>query len=299
MKSASGRTIFGSSPLLLVFGAALLWSTGGLFIKATSLSALELSFGRSLFAALTVAFFTRREGFGLNPLTIVAALLYGALLLLFVLATKLTTSANAIFLQYTAPVYVLVLEPLIYRERFRRSDLVTVTVCVCGMSLFFVGKLRPEDVTGNLAALASGLCFAFYILLLRHPRLHRVNRASSVIYGNLLIVFVTAPAAFAARARMTPQDFGIVVYLGVVQIGIAYTLFTLGMARGVRSLEAIIIGYVEPVLNPVWVFLVIGERPSRWALMGGATIIAAVLSHTLAATRRKRMNVGTVAAGAA
>jgi DME family drug/metabolite transporter len=276
------------SPLLLVLGAALLWSTGGLFIKWTSLSAVELTFGRSLLAALTVALFTRREGFRLNAMTVVTSLLYAALLLLFVVATKLTTAANAIFLQYTAPIYVLVLEPLLYKEKFRRADLLVVAACVAGMSLFFVGKLRPEDVSGNLAALASGLCFAFYILLLRHPHTQRVNRASSVIYGNLLLVAFTAPAGLAAVGQMTAWDAVSVLYLGVFQIGLAYTLFTLGMARGVRSLDAAIVGYIEPVLNPVWVYLFLGERPSAWAITGGSIIITAVAAHAVLAARTRK-----------
>jgi drug/metabolite transporter (DMT)-like permease len=167
-------------------------------------------------------------------------------------------------------------------------DIITLAACVTGMSLFFVGKLRPQDVSGNLTALASGLCFAFYILLLRHPRSREVNRASSVIYGNLLLVVLTAPAGLAAVRWMSAQDAGSVFYLGVFQLGVAYTLFTLGMARGVRSLDAGIVGYIEPVLNPLWVFLLLGERPSLWALAGGAIIIAAVVSHTFVSARRTR-----------
>ncbi len=277
-----------SSALFFVLAAALLWSTGGLFIKWTTLSGLELSFGRSLFAAITVALFTRHEGFGLNRLTAVASVLYAALLLLFVLATKQTTAANAIFLQYTAPVYLLILEPLVYKEKFRSRDLITVLVCLAGMTLFFVGKLRPQDVTGNLLALASGLCFALYVLLLRHAKARRVNRASSVIYGSLLLVIFAAPAGLAAIPRLTRHDVLVVLYLGVVQIGLAYTLFTVAMARGVRSLDAGIIGYIEPVLNPIWVFLVLGEKPSGWALLGGVIIIVAVVSHMLLDARETR-----------
>jgi len=277
----------GYSPLLLVLGAAVLWSTGGLFIKATELSGLELSFGRSLLAAITVALLTRREGFGLNRVTALAAALYAALLILFVLATKQTTAANAIFLQYTAPVYVLVLEPLLYQEKFRRRDLVTVIFCLVGMSLFFVGKLRPQDVTGNLLALMSGLCFAFYFLLLRHSSARKVNRASSVIYGNLLVVLIAAPAGLGALQNIGVRDAACVAYLGIVQIGFAYLLFTLAMARGVRSLDAGIIGYIEPVLNPIWVFLFLGERPSNWAILGGAIIVAAVVGHMLLQTKAK------------
>lgn len=277
-----------AAPLLFVLAAALLWSTGGLFIKWTSLSGLELSFCRSFFAAITVAIITRREGFGLNRVTAAASVLYAALLILFVMATKETTAANAIFLQYTAPVYLLILEPPLYKEKFRSRDLVTVLVCLGGMALFFVGQLRPQDVTGNLFALASGLCFALYFLLLRHPKAREVNRASSVIYGNILAVIVTAPWGLAAIPHLSLHDTYSVVYLGVVQLGIAYALFTVAMAGGVRSLDAGIICYIEPVLNPVWVFLVLGERPSTWALLGGAIIIAAVIVHMLLDARVKR-----------
>jgi drug/metabolite transporter (DMT)-like permease len=163
-----------------------------------------------------------------------------------------------------------------------------VIACVAGMSLFFVGKLRPEDVSGNLMALASGLCFACYFLLLRHAKSRAVNRASSVIYGNLLLVLIAAPAGLKALPGMSSEDALSVIYLGVVQIGLAYTLFTVAMARGVRSLDAGIIGYIEPVLNPIWVYLILGERPTQWALLGGAIIVIAVVCHTLVEARRGR-----------
>jgi drug/metabolite transporter (DMT)-like permease len=278
-----------ASPLLLVLGAAILWSTGGLFIKANSLSPFELSFGRSLLAAITVALVTRREGFGLNLVSGLAAVLYAALLILFVTATKLTTAANAIFLQYTAPVYVLVLEPFFYKEKFRARDAITVAICAAGMSLFFIGKLEARDIQGNFVALASGVCFAFYFLLLRHPKARSVNRASSVIYGNLLAVLICAPAFYTASQRgISAGDLAGVAYLGIVQIGVAYLLFTLAMARGLRSLDAGIIGYVEPVLNPIWVFLFLGEKPSTWAILGGAIIITSVAAHMLSESKRKR-----------
>lgn len=276
-------------PLLFVLFAALLWSTGGLFIKWTKLSGLELSFYRSLFAVITVAIVTRKEGFGLNRITALASALYAVLLVLFVLATKQTTAANAIFLQYTAPVYLLILEPILYKERFRFRDLITVVICVGGMALFFVGQLRPQDVSGNLLALASGLCFALYFLLLRHSKARAVNRASSVIYGNLMAVVLLAPIGIAVLPMIDKRDWFCVLYLGIVQLGLAYILFTTAMARGVRSLDAGIVGYIEPVLNPVWVFLVLGERPSQWALIGGTVIIAAVLVHTLMEARHKRL----------
>ena len=289
-RSAHNLTV---SPLLLVLAAAILWSTGGLFIKATGLSSFELSFGRSFLAAVVVALVTRREGFGLNRISALTSILYAALLVLFVMATKLTTAANAVFLQYTAPAYVLILEPIFYKEKFRIRDLVTVFACVCGMSLFFVGKLRPQDVEGNLLALASGVCFAFYLLLLRHAKAREVNRASSVIYGNLIVVLFCAPAFFGAMQRgITMQDYACAAYLGVIQIGVAYLLFTKAMAAGLRSLDASIVSYVEPVLNPIWVFLFLGERPSGWAIGGGAIIVTSVVAHMIGESGSKaRMKV--------
>jgi drug/metabolite transporter (DMT)-like permease len=277
----------GVPPIVYVLGAALLWSTGGLFIKATpELSAYELSFGRSLLAALTVAYFTRREGFRVNWVTVVAAVLYAALLLLFVMATKLTTAANAIFLQYTAPVYVLIFEPLIFKEKYRRADFLVVAACAAGIALFFVGRLRPEEMLGNQLALVSGLCFAAFMLLIRLPRAGRVNRASSIIYGNLLLAAVCAPSFFNGLHKVKATDVGVILFLGVIQIGLAYTLLTRGVERGVRSLDAGLVGYVEPLSNPLWVYLFLGERPSRWAIIGGSIIIIAVLAHTIALARK-------------
>jgi drug/metabolite transporter (DMT)-like permease len=188
----------------------------------------------------------------------------------------------------------LLLEPLLFKERFRPRDAIVVGACVLGMALFFVGRLRPQDVAGNLAALGSGLCFALFTLSLRHSGTNKVNRASAVIYGNLLLALVCAPA-FWSRLTGPPlaaRDAGIVAFLGVVQIGLAYTLFTRGIARGVRALDAGIVGYIEPVLNPLWVFLFVGERPGVWALAGGAIIVGAVALHarTAAATNRKPLS---------
>jgi drug/metabolite transporter, DME family len=211
-----------------------------------------------------------------------------------VVATKTTTAANAIFLQYTAPVYLLILEPIIYKEKFRSRDLITVLICVGGMTLFFVGQLRPQDVTGNLVALASGVCFALYFLLLRHPRAREVNRASSVIYGNALAVIITLPWGLATISTISRHDLAGVAYLGVVQLGIAYTLFTTAMARGVRSLDAGIVCYIEPLLNPILVFLVLHEKPSSWAVLGGAIIVAAVICHMLLSHRYSRVNADLI-----
>lgn len=283
------------SPIVYVVIAVLLWSTGGLFIKLTSLDAFAVNLGRSLFAALAVAAFTFRKGLRLDKFTLIGSFLYAGTLSCFVYATKNTTAANAIFLQYTAPVYILIFAPLILKEKFLISDLITVILCIAGMSFFFLEPQNSENVLagnvlgGNIAALAAGLFFGLYFIILRHPKSLKLNPALSVFYGNVIIVFLMLPFLIAnPPAAITMNDFLAIFFLGVFQIGIAYILFTKGIAEGVRSLDASIIGFIEPLLNPVWVLIFVGERPSIWAVIGGAVIIAAVFFHTLKQSRDRR-----------
>lgn len=276
-------------PMMFIVLAVLLWSTGGIFIKLTMLDAFSVNLARSLFAALTVAVFTYKKGLKLDAFTLLSSFLYAGTLSCFVYANKTTTAANAIFLQYTAPVYILILAPFILKEKFRVSDLLTVVVCLAGISLFFLepqnteNKLATDIFAGNIAALASGVFFGLYFIFLRHPRsLENKNPALSVFYGNILIVLFMLPLVWKnPPAAISSGDVLAVLFLGIFQIGIAYLLFTKGIAAGVKSLDASIIGFVEPLLNPIWVFLFLSETPSKWAIIGGAVIIAAVTAHTL------------------
>jgi DME family drug/metabolite transporter len=283
------------SPVIYVVMAVLLWSTGGLLIKMTTLDAFAVNAGRSLFAAVTVAIFTYKKGLKLDAFTLLTSFLYAGTLTCFVYANKTTTAANAIFLQYTAPIYILILAPFILKEKFRFRDLITVAVCLAGMSLFFLeapsaeNKLATNIFLGNIAALASGVFFGLYFLFLRHPRsLENRNPALSVFYGNLLIVLFMLPLLANNPPAPNGKDWLAILLLGVLQIGIAYLLFTKGISEGVRSLDASIIGFIEPLLNPVWVFLFIGETPSKWAILGGAIIISAVIVHTIRQSRERQ-----------
>jgi drug/metabolite transporter (DMT)-like permease len=283
-------------PAVYVLAAVLLWSTGGLFIKLTTLDAFAVNLGRSLFAAIVVGLLTYRRGLRLDAFTLFTSFLYAGTLTAFVYATKNTTAANAIFLQYTAPIYILILSPFILGERFHFADLITVGVCLAGMSLFFIATpntantLAANVYAGNIAALISGVFFGLYFIFLRHPRSLQKNPALSVFYGNMIVVLMMLPfVAGNPPADAGIIDFAAILYLGVFQIGIAYLLFTWGIAGGVRSLDASIIGFIEPLFNPVWVYLFLGETPSRWAIAGGAVIIAAVAFHTVAQQRRKKV----------
>lgn len=283
-------------PSIYVLAAVVLWSTGGLFIKATTVSGYEVNAGRCLLAAATVGLLTFRQGLKINFFTVLTSLLYAGTLSSFALATKMTTAANAIFLQYTAPIYILLLAPFVLKEKFKIADLVTVVCCLAGMSLFFLdaapnAQLSAESqLRGNVLALVSGVFFGLYFLLLRHPRSLAQNPAVSVFYGNLFAVLLMLPFifVFGKPSAWTQSDVLAVLFLGVFQIGLAYFLFTRGIARGVRSLDASIIGFIEPLFNPIWVFLFIGEKPTNWAIVGGAIIIATVAAHTILNAENKR-----------
>ncbi len=282
-------------PIAFVLLAVLLWSSGGVLIKFTTLDAFAVNLGRSLFAAITVAVFTYKKGLKLDGFTLLTSFLYAGTLTCFVYANKTTTAANAIFLQYTAPIYILILAPFVLKEKFRASDLITVVVCLAGMSLFFLepqtgaNKLASNVFVGNIAALASGVFFGLYFVLLRHPRsLENKNPAVSVFYGNIIIVLLMLPLILNdPPVQVNSADVLAILFLGVFQIGIAYILFTKGIAEGVRSLDASIVGFIEPLLNPIWVFLVLGERPNQWAILGGAIIMAAVIFHTVKSNRKE------------
>lgn len=275
-------------PVLLVVIAVLLWSTGGMFIKlATNLDAYQVTFFRSLLAGITVLIITRKDGLRINAFGVMCSVIYATLLFLFVWATKHTTAANAIFLQYSAPVYILILAPFVIGEKFHLRDLVTVIFCIAGMSLFFVGDLTIGDYQGNIAALGSGIFLGLYIMLLRHPKAMGMSGTITVIYGNFLLALLTLPSGIAAFPTATLMDYAAVGFLGVFQIGISYILFIKGVRGGTRPLDASIIGFIEPLLNPVWVFLFVGERPQKWAILGGIIIIATVVVHTLVQYRIK------------
>ncbi len=292
---------------LLILTAALFWSTGGIFIKSVSLDAFGISLWRSSLAAITLYIFYRinfskrsslTSDFRLqtsssskdwySPRTLSTAVVYAALLVLFVLATKLTTSANAIFLQYTAPIYVLFFDPIISRTKIKLADIVAVLITIAAMGLFFVGKFDTTSVAGNLLALLSGICFAAYSLLLKHEKTTEAMRWQSVIVGHLIIVAVMLLLTITGNAIAMPKsmsEVGMLAFLGIMQIGVPYALFTKGIHH-VRALDALLLSMLEPVLNPVWVYFGVHETPSEYAIIGGAIILAVVLIRAFVEGRK-------------
>jgi drug/metabolite transporter, DME family len=271
---------------LQLLGAALLFSTGGAAIKATALSAWQVASFRSGIAALALLLLLPAARRGWSPRVLLVALAYAATLTLFVLANRLTTSANTIFLQSTAPLYILLLGPWLLKEPVRRSDLTFMGALAVGLSLFFVAAeapvaTAPDPLAGNVLATLSGLCWALTMVGLRWLGAEGKGEAgvATVALGNVVAFLAALPMALPVAA-VGVSDWAIVSYLGVFQIAGAYVLLTAGI-RHVRALEASILLLVEPALNPVWAWLVHGEVPSRWGMAGGAVILGAMIAKLL------------------
>lgn len=268
---------------LSIVAAALLWSTGGLAIKLVPLDAFGVVFWRSAIAVALylVVFRPSRERW--KRASLLSALFYAAMIVTFVSATKLTTAANAIFLQYSGPLYVLAFAPLVLKEPFRKADAVAVGAALVGMSLFFVGRLDPGALKGNLVAVASGVFFGGTILLLRRDRSR--DAIASVLLGNVLAALLALPFATTSLA-LSGSALGLVLFLGVFQLGVSYILFVRGLSV-VPAAEASLLGMLEPLFNPLWALLGLGERPSGWAALGGAIVLLAVAGRTLASAREQ------------
>lgn len=258
--------------ILAVLAAALLWSTGGLFIKLVTFDAIQISFFRSFFAAIVFLILFKKDILYANGFTFINALLYSALLILFVIATKTTTAANAIFLQYTAPIYVLIFEPVINKTKYEKINIITIIVCFGGMILFFIGKFSPGYETGNIFALLSGVAYAAFLIGMRKNK--KEYQFSSIFYGNIIVSLICLSSIFHLSNITTP-NLMMVIFLGVFQIGIAYAFFSFGLKR-ILAIEASLLSMIEPTLNPVWVFLGYGEIPSVMAIIGGIIIISAI-----------------------
>lgn len=269
--------------LIAIVIAALLWSTGGLFIKLLSLNAFQLSFFRSIFTALTFLALFRKKTFIFNKFTIINGLFYAGILILFVMATKLTTATNAIFLQYTAPIYVLILEPILLKTELKKINIISVIISFLGMTLFFVGELSPSHLEGNIVALISGLCFAGFLLGIRKSS--EEFRIPSIFLGNILIILICS-FSITSELKISLDDFFMVAYLGIFQIGFAYAVFTYSIKR-IEGIEAALIAMIEPVMNPIWVFIGYGEKPSSFAILGGLIILTTITIRTIITEKRR------------
>jgi drug/metabolite transporter, DME family len=303
--------------ILLVLAAAVAWSAGGLGVKLIDAPALTIAGLRSLFAITVLGgalvHHARASKTDLaaalrallaRPLVWGAALGYALMVVCFVLAVKLTTAANAILLQYTAPIYVAFLSWPLLRERVRAWDWVAVAGCILGMALFFADKVSSSGQLGNLVAVLSSFGWASFPLQLRLTQ-HRLEGEGleaarlvammplvAALLGNTLAVLVCLPW-MVSHPPHTAVAWGVLVPLGTIQIGLAYVFYSAGVRR-LRAVESILVCTLEPILNPIWVFLGTGERPSASAIAGGAIIVLAVTAQGMAAGAQRAEAVGEV-----
>lgn len=263
--------------IFAVVAAAILWSCGGLFVKLITLTPMQISFFRCSIAALTFAVIFRKKILQYNLLTVVNSFFYAGVLIFYVIAMKTTTAANAIFLQSTAPIYVLIFEPLLNKTKYEKSNIITIIFCFFGMILFFLGDLSPGQLEGNIFGLMAGIFFAAFFLGMKKN--DKKYQESSIFLGNILVAIIVLPFIFSI-GQLNFSQLWMVSFLGVFQIAIAYAFFSYGLKR-VIAVEASIISMIEPVLTPVWVFIGYDEVPATAAIFGGIIILTAISVRTL------------------
>jgi drug/metabolite transporter (DMT)-like permease len=266
--------------ILFIILAATLWSTGGLMIKAISWQPLAILSGRSIFSSIVLFLYVRRIQIKWTRWKILASVSHILTASLFIMATKLTTAANAIFLQYTAPVYIVVLAAWFLHERPTRMDWVSMVVIFSGMLLFFGDKLSLNGFLGNLLAVLSGITLALLTVSMRAQK--DGSPVESILIANIFTAIVGFPLVM--KESWTVTNWLIILYLGVFQIGFAFLFFSVAI-KHVPALEATLISTLEPVLNPVWVFFFIGEKPGLFALVGGIIVLGGVALNALSSAR--------------
>jgi DME family drug/metabolite transporter len=270
-----------SKARLQLAAAAVLFSTGGAAIKATAFTAWQTAGLRSGIAAVAILGLAAEARRGWSRRAVIVGVAYAACLTLFVLANRLTTAANTIYLQSTAPLYLALLAPWLLKEPTRRQDLGFMAAIALGLAVFFLGTespaaTAPDPVRGNVLAVASGLFWAITVCGLRWMGAaggEHGTAAAAVTSGNITAFLVALPFALPLGAHSL-TDWSLVAYLGVFQIAVAYIFVTRAIAL-IPALEASLILLIEPVLNPVWAWIFQGERPGPWALLGGLIILGA------------------------
>lgn len=270
--------------LLAMAGCAILWSTGGLFIKLIDWQPFAIAGARSAIAALFLFIWIKKPKFTFSLLQTSSALAYAATMLLFVFANKHTTAANAILLQYGAPVYVALLGSYMLKEIPKLEEWFALLAICVGMILFFIDSLAAGHLVGDSVAVLSGLAFALNIVLMRKQK--DADPLSSMLLGHIFAAIIAGIISlFLAPPIISLRSLVAISALGVVQIGLAAVLFSYGIKR-VTALQGVLTAVIEPIFNPVWVFLIAGEIPGGKSILGGLVIISAVLMSSIVSIQK-------------
>lgn len=275
------NSIFTSSPsrpvaLFFLVLTSVLWSFGGLLIKLVSWNPVAIAGMRSAIAALLILVYVKKPRIDWSFVQLLGGAAYASTVILFVSANKYTTAANAIMLQYTAPIYVAILGAWFLKERTGLVDWIAIILTLAGMLLFFLDNLTLGGMYGNILSILSGFSFACLVLLLRKQK--DSSPVESVFLGNILTAIIGLPFMFGKGPGLSGW-IGLLL-LGTVQLGLSYILYSIAIKK-VTAIEAILIPVIEPVLNPLWVFFLLGEKPGPWALVGGAIVIISITGRCL------------------
>ena len=254
---------------------ALLWSIGGIFIKLVPWNPLAIAGLRGVLGGLVMFVYLRFRGIKpvINKDSIKIAVALAGVCSTFVAANKLTTAANAIVIQYCAPVYVLLYIAFVQKKKLRPLDIAVVPITILGVSLCFIGQMGNGHLAGDIVAVISGVFFAAMFIF--SEGVSEQTRASGIMQGQFLTAIIGLPVLFATKPAFTPTAIGGILILGIFQIGIAYVLYSIAI-KNAPLLTCSLLAVLEPLLNPVWVFLFAGENPGIWSLVGGLIVVVVI-----------------------
>ena len=257
--------------ILYILFTALLWSTGGVLIKLVDWNPMSLAGARSVIAALIIGIAFRHERLTFSKEQWLGAIAYSGCVIFFVTATKLTTAANAILLQYTSPVFVALFASWLLGEKASRRDWITIFFVLGGMIFFFLDKVSTGGMLGNISAIFAGITFALFAVFMRLQK--NGSPYGSILIGNLLTFAISLP--FWPGNSLAATNLVGILLLGIFQLGMAYVLYSFAI-RHIPALEATLIGSIEPILNPIWVACFIGETPGFYSIIGGIIVLCAI-----------------------
>lgn len=281
-KMSSNWTSSKSKYLYIMILTSLLWSTGGILIKLVDASPLAVSGMRSFIAAAVIFVYLKKPVFNWSKYQLAGAVAYASMAITFVMATRLTTSANAVLLQYSAPIYVAVLGGMILKEKVTIKETLAIAVTIIGVVMFFADSFSPGGLLGNILALVSGFCFAFFIICSRQQK--EGSPMETILLGNILTAVLCLP--FTLGESYSIGSIMGIALLGIVQFGIPYVLYGIAI-KHVKALDAVMIAVIEPILNPVWVLIFIGEKPGLWSILGGTVVLASVTTYCFCSAHKK------------
>ncbi|MGE4353755.1 MAG: DMT family transporter [Oscillospiraceae bacterium] len=265
---------------------ATMWSTGGIFMKLVPWHPMVLSGMRSLVAGITIAVFilASHQKFIFSKKTFLSGVALCSTYTFFVIANKLTTAANAIVLQFTAPVFIVLISVLFLHARFSNGDVAAVGLTLVGIAMFFFDQLTPGGLLGNIAGIMAGISMAF--MYITNGKSANDERFSAIFIAQIMCFLIGVPFIGAGSLpAVNPVIVGSILFLGALQLGIPYILYGKA-AEHCPPLACCLLGAIEPLLNPVWVFLFNGERPGQMALIGGAVVILTITVWTALSGRK-------------